>query len=641
MNKVKILSKLPTILFLGTAILAAAAAWLYVSLHVLPIPVGDEWWDTVHVAALTRQGSLSVQDIFAYSEGHRSVNIRLIAWAMTLLTDYNPILLSSFTWLITVLNVYLAFMLFTGFQKNGIAVDKKAKFAALSLFSITLFTISHGQNWVDFYFSQWQLSLLFILLGAAFIRYAPGNLFGLTVLALLAVLSSFSLGLGLGSWISFPIMATSNKGFRKIGFLIAWILVTCGFLLFYFSDFARFSTKPSVSIDRLSSPKNLVLLLGFYLSRRFWLPGYNAYLFFASFALASFTVFLLLMFAHWKKGFLNEVLLWGGLSLFSLFGSLMVFISRGSLKPSERHSPGSDGFWLALISLSILYLASSPNYLKNSLSWSVKTGKSILISIITSVGILGGVRSISAFGDKGYWMSAFPRSCAEAARAYPLHRDNSFRKCFVYGDERSTYQLSLMEIGGMSARELKRPIYDNNETKLIAIFPSRLMAAFANRYLLTNGLKNGQLFDRRIVFFTPSLEKSLSPILFTHPLAKEMEFWNATPLTKHMDWNDLGRGEVTPTSIHDFQSLKKQIGGFNPNVDRILVISAMEMSATIEMTSRLLKEAGFKEVSNDSLRKANQRFPSLIAQCFEAKNTRNQPPSAGKCAGYNFAHIHL
>jgi hypothetical protein len=83
MNKVKILSKLPTILFLGTAILAAAAAWLYVSLHVLPIPVGDEWWDTVHVAALTRQGSLSVQDIFAYSEGHRLVNIRLIAWVMT------------------------------------------------------------------------------------------------------------------------------------------------------------------------------------------------------------------------------------------------------------------------------------------------------------------------------------------------------------------------------------------------------------------------------------------------------------------------------------------------------------------------------------------------------------------------------
>ncbi len=91
------LSRFLACFLLATGILAAMLAWQFVYLRGLPIPVGDQWWETVHVAALTHQGRLSANDIFAYFEGHRPANIRLIASMMTLLTGYNLLLLNYIT----------------------------------------------------------------------------------------------------------------------------------------------------------------------------------------------------------------------------------------------------------------------------------------------------------------------------------------------------------------------------------------------------------------------------------------------------------------------------------------------------------------------------------------------------------------
>jgi hypothetical protein len=160
----------------------------------------------------------------------------------------------------------------------------------------------------------------------------------------------------------------------------------------------------------------------------------------------------------------------------------MVYISRKSWYPSERHSPGSDGFWISLIALSIIYLSSNGEKIKYSVIKFKNFKKYGLTAIITTIGLLSASRSLYAFEKQATSEDPtyFPKSCIEATRAHPLLRNDKFKKCFVFADERSTYQLSLMEMGGMSGKNLERPIYDNYKAKVIAILPSRLMAAFSD-----------------------------------------------------------------------------------------------------------------------------------------------------------------
>lgn len=260
--------KLAHLLWIGIALIPAVLAAVFVGLRGLPIPIGDQWWDPVHVAVLTRQGRLSAHDLFAYSEGHRLVNIRIITWLMTILTDYNPILMNSATWVFSVINVLLAYRLLCNQRTSTHRLPRNVRLAGLALFSATLFCITHGQAWIDFYFSQWQLSFLFVLLAGAMVQAWPGSWRSFLALLSMAGLPSFSCGLGLGSWVAIPMMASSRKSYRRLSTLLAW-MVACGlFSVFYFSDYARVAGKTIVETSSLSNPKTWLLALGFSLSRR-------------------------------------------------------------------------------------------------------------------------------------------------------------------------------------------------------------------------------------------------------------------------------------------------------------------------------------------------------------------------------------
>jgi hypothetical protein len=132
--------KAPAFLWIGIALISAVLAGFFVVLRGLPIPIGDQWWDPVHVAVLTRQGQLSAHDLFAYSEGHRLVNIRIITWLMTILTDYNPILMNSATWVFSAINVLLAYRLLCNQRVFSHRLPRNYRLAGLALFSATLFS---------------------------------------------------------------------------------------------------------------------------------------------------------------------------------------------------------------------------------------------------------------------------------------------------------------------------------------------------------------------------------------------------------------------------------------------------------------------------------------------------------------------
>jgi hypothetical protein len=611
------------LLFLALTIFSASLALFFLYLRGLPIPIGDQWWDTVHVAALTRQGKLSVNDIFAYSEGHRLANIRIISWLMTILTNYNPIILNSATWLISAGNVVLVYRLLSSLNLSSRRPPIVIRLGALALFSSTLFCISHGQNWIDFYFSQWQLSFFFLFLAANLIVCHRASWINFIALLAAAVLSSLSMGLGLGSWVSIPIMAASRKGYRKTLYLFLWVFAGFLFLYFYFSDYSRFGETSSLDGIKTTNPKDLVFLLGYYLSRKFIIDTGNSIIvkILFIFSLSSLFLFIGLAFLLWKRGFAHVALLWSGIAIYSIIGSLMVFVSRGGVMPSERHSPGSDGFWVAFIGISVSYILVSI-----SLNQEFKINgcglPKLVSAILVCLWFLGTGRSLASFRQRGDWRSPtyFSRSCIESTRLHPLYRNHEFRSCFMFGDERSTYQLALMGLGNLKPKDDQLPLINDVGLKTFAILPSRLMSAYADQFILRKHSQKNELNSPERFYYSPAEEKPLSRL------------W-PSPLTQHMNWNDLGKGQKTPGKVARLEELFDKIDQLNPQSDSLLLIAGKEMIPESQRLISHLKSAGFIESPTTSLDQLNHLFPSMAVKCFVGFNSQSKPFNPQPCDG--------
>jgi hypothetical protein len=419
-------------------------------------------------------------------------------------------------------------------------------------------------------------------------------------------------------------MASSRKSFRTLSALLAWLLACGLFIAFYFSDYARVPGKTVVETSSLSNPKSWVLALGFSLSRRFISdtsdPVFPKII--LIFSLASLLLFLALSLFLWKRGLEKIVLLWAGVASFSMMGSLMIFLSRGSIVPAERHSPGSDGYWLSLIALGIHYL-----YVNHLSEWRQKgvshqwLGLGSILFLI-SLWVLGIGRTLTSFKQNGDWRNPtfFSRSCIDATRSHPVFRDLAFRNCFMFGDERSTYQFALMRLGNMKTDHIKRPIYDDSKVKVFALLPSRLMAAFTDQYLFKVGPQAGQSLLGKRVYYSPAKEQPL------------MKLW-PTPMTWHMDWNDLGGGKRTPTTIHTLNGVRDEVNKLDPQSDSVLLIAAKEMEPEVKAVVSLLSKAGFVELPNRSLAQSNRQFPSLRAICFAGRRPDQSIGRVHPCNG--------
>lgn len=614
------------------AMLPALLALAFVALRGLPVPVGDQWWDTVHVAIKTRQGQLSVADLFAYFEGHRPVVIRVIAALAASAFSYSPAILNYITWIASTINLLLASVLFLRSEKQGVSLTKESKAAAIVLFSVILYTLYHQQSWIDFYFATWQLSLMWVLLAAILIDRVAGGWLSLIVLIMLACLASLTIGLGLSAWLAIPVIAFGNKNYRRPAYLAIWIGAAIAFILFYTSSYSTPLDGPQKALALHSGttgiqPLSLESLFSliriakqavqpgiYYISRRFIGSNWSRFTFWSSviISLLSMLVFSYATIRLWQLGFRKSVVQWAGIASYSLLGSILVFISRRNIMPAERHSPGSDGFWIAVVALSILYMshvkrnksARSPIHLPMSI---------LFLFTLAGITFLSLQRSFRAFIEP----STFPRSCADCTQSYPLRRDFCFRKCFVFGDERSTYQLVLMKMGGMGRTKLPERI-NTVGMQVIAIMPSTLMNEYVKQYVLADSSPSD------ILSYSPLHEKLIAPLI-------------TSPYTASMDWSAKESGRNATVTIKSTDELGALIENSKANSQfrqGVLLFYAAEMADTAQHFEDSLKLAGFREVSNPSLVEASKNFPSLIAKCFEPKP--RQEPQYSICKAREF-----
>jgi hypothetical protein len=172
---------------------------------------------------------------------------------------------------------------------------------------------------------------------------------------------------------------------------------------------------------------------------------------------------------HSKEGAATAAL-WGSMALYTIGVAALVLLARGPLLV-PRYGPGSDGFWLAFIGLSLLVLARRPrlhvtvlnvSLLLALVAWSVRTN-------------VWTVRSLPAAHAN--------RLCDESIINYPLFRDGFFHNCFIWSEDQSVYHLAALRLS-VFRDETPRLILPRTDAPVITDMPNRWLSVYVRDYMM-------------------------------------------------------------------------------------------------------------------------------------------------------------
>jgi hypothetical protein len=431
------------------------------------VPVGNQWWDPVYIAIKTRTGTLTLEDLFVSSIGHRPLIIRVVTALYTLATDYEAGLLAFATFVVTLLNLCMALLL--------LKANPRLVPVLLFFFSIVLFTLYDPDSWLDMYYSVWQIALFFTLTGLFILQTLRPGWLAFAFLILAAVGASFSIGSGLAAWIALPLAALGRREYRRVDYAIVWFVFFSLFLAFYMSNYA---------VNPFKSEYDGPSLRDGVVSSASFLFQFQA----ARFGIESDTVALALTLAASLVGGVNLWLImsskngvaiasvWGALASFAFVNAAIVLLGRGvSLGIASRYSPGADGLWLSIIALGVLVLARRP-------SLYIVSANVALLATVVIMSAWRDIQSIYTFSD-----AQIAAACDHSIVEYPLYRNDHFHQCFEWSEDQSVYHLAALRLS-VFRKERQRLILPQTNIRIITDMPNRWLSVYVRDYML-RGIK--------------------------------------------------------------------------------------------------------------------------------------------------------
>ncbi len=453
------------------ALTPIALVYWYVVTQGRLVPVGDNWWDPVYIAVKTQTRTLTFEDLFAMSWGHRPVITRLITALATITTHYNAGLLRFAAFVLTLLNLGLTLLLLR-FKQILLPLS-------FCLFATVLFTLYYPPNWLDMCYSAWQQALFFMLLGLLVLQRIRPGWTAFLLLVLCATAASCAYASGLAAWISLPIAAAGIVEYRRRSYVMLWLLASALFIVFYASDYAvpSWSEENTPSLS-LALSRGIIWPLVFlfeFLSVRFN-PSHMT----AMFALVSFLVLVMNWWriTHTKDGGAIAAL-WGSMAVYAIGAAVLVLFARGEV--NRRYGPGSDGFWLAFIGLSLLVLAQRPR------PYVAVLNISLLLALV-AWSVRADVRAIRSLSEVNA-----NRKCDKSIVNFPLYRDNFFHTCFIWSEDQSVYQLAALRLS-VFHDETPRLILPRTDAPVITDTPNRWLSVYVRDYMMA-GLPRQNIYS--------------------------------------------------------------------------------------------------------------------------------------------------
>ncbi|MFM7640073.1 MAG: hypothetical protein ACKO45_00720 [Cyanobium sp.] len=637
---------------------AAVLALTYVGKYSLDVPVGDQWYDPVHVVIKAHTNQLSVRDLLAMAEGHRPLIIRIIAIAASYAIGLAPKAMSMMTWLCTWINLIVAYAIFSGDTIFQRARAKWIKLVAIFVFSWICFIIHDQQGWIDYYFSTWQFALLFFL-GACFSVQRLRGWPAWMAASVCCALSTLSLGIGLGSWIAIPIVAVGFKKHRRLSFLVAW-LGTAGLSAWlYQSRFA--ASAGDANADKLTSLTSLasgnqggflapisnstkVFILSL---SRLWIPAEawdhtevpKLIIVFTTLCIAAaLTICLRFMAA----GHMRTASTWAGISAYSFIGAFLVYLSRRKLMPELRHSAGAEAFWLACMALMIAYVAiflTNERIISSKAKISftetlinVRLADKILIPFSVASILLLPILSLAKTATEFRRAPRFPLTCSQKTKHFALLRGGSLRNCFEFIDERSIYQLSLLSLGGLNVN-LTQALSIQKGGVLITALPGDLLTAYMTQALLAKARPISQ--DQQHIK-TNVLNLSIKEAS-TNPPA-------TNPYSTSMDWSGSGKFFSIRSDRTSVDEIKKDIARLTAKHDPIYIAYTAISAQEANQIRSILADNGHGIMQVTHLANSTSPDQGIFIDCFthiahgvSAKHQSNSSQSDSKQC-FTYAH---
>lgn len=635
---------------------AALLALTYVGKYSIDVPVGDQWYDPVHVVIKAHTNQLSVRDLFAMAEGHRPLVIRLIAIAASYAVGLAPKAMSMMTWLCTWINLIVACVIFSGdtvFQRNR---ARWIKLLGVFVFSWIFFTIHDQQGWIDYYFSTWQFALLFFL-GACLSVQRLRGWPAWTVAAACCALSTLSLGIGLASWAAIPIVAAGFKKHRRLSFLVAWFGTAGLSTWLYQSRFAASAGDANAgklaSLTSLASGNEGGLIAPissstkvFILSlSRLWIPAEAWDHTWAPKLIIAFTTLciaaaLTICLRFMAAGHMRTASTWAGIGAYSFIGAFLVYLSRRKLMPELRHSAGAAAFWLACMSLMITYVAI---FLTNERSTSSKAkigftktlinarlADKILIPFSVASILLLPILSLAKTATEFRRAPRFPHACSQKTKNFALLRGDSVRTCFEFIDERSIYQLSLLSLGGLNVNLTQAPGIQQGGV-LITALPGDLLTAYMTQALLAKAqpLSQDQHHTKPNVLNLSIKEVSTYPP-------------TSNPYSASMDWSGSGKLFSIRINRTSADEIKRDMAQLIAKHDPIYIAYTATAAQEANHIRSILADKGLGFMQVTRLADPISPDQGIFLECFtlitKGINTRHESSSSQSDAKQCFTY---
>ena len=160
--------------------------------------------------------------------------------------------------------------------------------------------------------------------------------------------------------------------------------------------------------------------------------------------------------------------LWGSLALYTIGTAALVLLARGTFI-AQRQSPGSDGFWLAFIALSLLVLARRPPVHVAILN----------VSLLVALVIFSVRKDIRTLQHDLHYSNP----CDQSIVDYPLYRDGHFHECFIWSEDQSVYHLAALRLS-VFRNETPRLILPQTDAPVITDMPNRWLSVYVRDYML-------------------------------------------------------------------------------------------------------------------------------------------------------------
>ena len=501
---------------------------VYISNYARPVPVNDQWLQSLEVASAVQNGNFSFNLITREYYGHRLIFTNAIIAFLAETTSWNVMIEIYIMLMLAVLRFVVIVMIFRTCAPQLTAV-------VLIPFSLLIFSAYHYLVWLSGIYSVWHFASLFSMGVVLILMVYPVGWRALTGAAFLAFCATFSMGAGT---VTFPILTITlwMFGYRHWKYYAFWIALMVFALGLYYSGSSitvgeESSTESfsGVGFEHLDvMPRFMLAFIGnpFTFDLDMDLP--------VDIGRIGIVLFVVnIAYLWWRQRDWKLIAPWMTLAGFASSIALSVFLTRYIetrfiYAIEQRYATVSTGFWLAYVAVLVLTLREIQQRKERFFPGILMPLNVVFAVLLVALYLQANIWNWQVTARRydhavGYDFAEYNEETC--IRDFPLYRNTTCKERFASAigtaTDETIYQLAVyhLTIFDREKPHFVLPDSYHKGSPIVIDSPSRWLNAYVREWML-DGVNEANLFH-----VTPPVENIPIDDL-RNPLTPVFDNWN-------------------------------------------------------------------------------------------------------------------